>query len=185
MKMKVKACLFLIAISYTLTSCVNSNYRYSDAESMEFLNVIAKHAKASITDITEIKKQPTDLFGIVTRYPLSKKKLEEYHKNDGTIVNTDDDISDFATYTLKSYELINEKNKQLSFVDDGRAIYLQEYGLWEYDKILYQNVGISFKLNDKFSVLKGYVNIEFEMPHGEKKETRIPVNISINDQISE
>jgi len=70
----------------------------------------------------------------------------------------------------KSYELINEQNEKLNFVDDGRAIYLEEYGLWEYDKILYQNVGISFKLDGKFSTLKGYINIEFEMPHGEKKK---------------
>ncbi|EDM37664.1 hypothetical protein PBAL39_14604 [Pedobacter sp. BAL39] len=183
--MKIKNYLLQIAILSMITSCVNSNYRYSDLESTEFLNQITKHAKASITDITEVKKQPTDLFGIITRYPLPKNKLEEYHKNHGTIVNTDDDISDFATYTLKSYELINEHNEKLNFVDDGRAIYLEEYGLWEYDKILYQNLGISFKLNGKFSTLRGYINMEFEMPHGEKKEIRIPVNISINDRISE
>jgi hypothetical protein len=181
----MKNYLFLFVMLSLIISCKNSNYHYSESESKAFLDEITKNAKASITDITEIKKLPTDLFGIITRYPLSKKNLDEYNKNKGTIVNKDDDISDFVTYTFKSYELISEKNVKLQFVDTGRAIYLQEHGLWDYDRVLCQNLGLELRVNDRFTKLKGYIDVEFEMPDGEKKEVKIPVDISVQDQISE
>ena len=179
----MKNYLLLLAIIPLMGACQNSNYPYSKAESQTFLNDITKNAKSSITDITEIKKQPTDLFGIVSRYPLSKKKLDEYHKNSGNVINKDDDIGDFATFTFKSYELINEKNKKLEFVDHGKAAYLQEYGLWEYDNVVCQNVGVELKVNDKFEKLTGFIDVEFKMPDGITKELKIPVNISITDKI--
>lgn len=181
----MKYYLLLIMILPFLNSCQHSDYPYSVAESEGFLKEITKNVKVSITDITEIEKQPADLFGIITRYPLPKKIVDEYNKNNGTIVNKDDDISDFATYTFKSYELVNEKNVKLKFAENGRAIYLQEYGLWEYDKILCQNLGIEISLKGKFVKLKGFIDIEFEMPDGTKKETKIPVDISVNDKIPE
>jgi len=175
-----------------MISCQNSdkpNYKYSEKETEQFLNEITKNAKASITDITEIKKQPTHEFGIITRYSLSPKQLEEYNKNNGTIVNKEDDISNFATYTFKNYELINEKNEKLQFVDNGRDVYLQELPLWEYDNILCQNLGIGIQLNKKFEKLKGYIIIEFEMPgnlFGKiNHEVKIPVNISIYDKVAQ
>ncbi|RZK57524.1 MAG: hypothetical protein EOO87_02685 [Pedobacter sp.] len=184
----MKKLLILIAIIQLMISCngqQNPDYKYTHNETEQFLSEVIKNAKASITDITEIKKQATDEFGIITRYPLSKNRLEEYNKNNGIIANRDDDISDFATYAFLGYELVNEKGEQLKFVDTGRAIYLQEFGLWDYDNILYQNLGIGLKLNQKFEKLKGFITIEFQMPNGIKRETKIPVNISINDKISE
>lgn len=177
----MKNYLYLFAILPLMVSCQNSKYHYSESESKEFLNDITKNAKASITDITGIKKLPTDEFGIVSRYPLSKKNLEEFNKNSGTIISKDDDISDFASYTFKDYELINEKNVKLKFVEEGKATYLKEYGLWDHDKVLCQNVGIELQLNDKFTKLKGFIDIEFKMPDGEKRETKIPVDISVTD----
>lgn len=181
----IKNYLLLFAILPLMGSCQNSKYPYTRAESETFLNEIAKNAKAGITDMTEIKKQPADRFGIITRYPLGKKKLDEYHKNNGSILNNDDDIADFAAYTFKSYELINEKNKKLEIVDLGKAAGLQEYGLWEYDNVVCQKIGVELKLNDKFAELKGYINVEFKMPDGIKKTLKIPVNISITDKIPE
>jgi hypothetical protein len=177
--------LLLLTILPFIVSCQNSNYKYSEDDTKQFLNEITKNAKVSITDITEIEKKPTDEFGIITKYPLSKKELVEYHKNEGTLINKDDDISDFTTYTFKNYELINEKNEKLIFVDKGRAVYLQEYALWEYNKILCQNLGIEINLNQKFEKLRGYIDIEFKMPNGMNKEIKIPVNISINDKAPE
>jgi len=184
----MKKLLILFTILQLMISCNeknNSNYKYSAAETKQFLIEITKNAKASITDITEIKKQPTDEFGLITRYPVSKKTLEEYDTNKGTIVNKDDDISDFATYTYKDYKLTNEKGEKLKLIDNGRAIYLQEYGLWDYDNVLCQNLGIDIKLDKKFEKLDGVITIEFEMPNGMKKEIKIPVNIAINDKVSE
>ena len=181
----MKKLVLLLSILTFMISCQISNYKYSDAETEQFLNEITKNAKISITDITEIEKQKTDLYVLLTRYSLSKKQLNEYNKNKGAIVNKDDDISDFATYTFKGYELSNENNEKLKFEDNGRLIYLQEYGLWEYNNVLCQNLGIEIKLDKKFEKLNGHISIEFEMPNGMKKEIKIPVNITINDKIPE
>lgn len=183
--MNMKQLLLLIAFLPFAISCQNPNYKFSDSETTLFLNDISKNVKASITDITEIKKQPTDEFGIITRYKLSKKNVDEYNKNKGTVVNKDDDISDFATYTFKKYELTNEKNEKLKFIDNGKAIYLQKYGLWDYANGLFQNVGIPIQLDKKFEKLNGFIIIKFEMPNKMEKELKIPVDISVNDKISE
>lgn len=177
--------LILFTILPLLLSCQNSGFKYSDKETLQFLESISKNAKVSITDITEIKKQPTDEFEIITRYPSPKKRLEEYRKNNATLTNRDDDISDFATYTIKEYKLTNEKDEDLKLVDNGRANYLQEYPLWENNHILDQNIGIPLKLNKKFEKLTGLITIEFEMPNKTKKEKQIPVNISVYDKIQE
>ena len=51
----MKKLLLLLAILPLMISCQNSNYKYSDTETEQFLNEITKNAKISITDITEIK----------------------------------------------------------------------------------------------------------------------------------
>jgi hypothetical protein len=184
----MKNLFLLLAIFPFMISCNGQNdpdYKYSDHETEQFLNEITKNAKVSITDITEIKKQPTDEFGVITRFPLSKKEVDEYHKNHGTIIVKDDNIYDFATYTLKDFELTNENNEKLRIVDNERSKNLQELPLWEYEKILYKNLGIVFKLNKKFEKLNGFIKIEFVMPHGMEKEIKIPVNITINDKVPE
>lgn len=101
------------------------------------------------------------------------------------MINRDDDISDFATYRFLSYELINENGEKLEFIDNKRAIYLQETSLWEYDNVLFQKLVIEVKLNKKFQRLNGHISIEFEMPHKIKKEVKIPVDISIYDTITD
>jgi hypothetical protein len=182
-------------MSLTLFSCQHSGkskqpYKYSKEETAQFLSDIAQNATVTITDLTEFQKQATDECLILTNYPLSEKQLEEFKLNANFYLkNKDDDISDFATYTFKEYELVNEKNEKLQFVDDGRAIYLRECGLWEYNKALCQNLAIDVRLNKNFEKLKGHIMIEFEMPGNifgtKKKEVDIPVNISIYDKNSE
>lgn len=184
---------FLIfAVFLFLISCNkqdNREYNYSESETEQFLENIVKNAKISIGDITEIKKQPTDELYLLTRYPLSKAALDEYHKNKETLINKDNDISDFATYSFKDYELINEKNEKLKFIDNGRAIYLREVGLWAYNDVLWQNLVIDIKLNKNYEKLKGHITIEFEMPKNIfgkiKKEVKIPVNITVYDKVPE
>lgn len=179
-----KTCLLMIFP--IITSCQNAgevDYPYKTAETQQFLNDITKNATASITDLTERNKQASDEFEIVTYYPLSTDKLKAFKANGATLENKDNDISDFASYTFKTYELINEKNEKLQFVDNGRAIYLQEYGLWEYDEVMCQNLGISIKLDRKFKALRGSIVIEFEMPNKLKKEVKIPVSISVDDKL--
>lgn len=180
----MKKLLLVTIIPFMLSCQFNSKYNYSEIETKQFLDDITRNAKVVITDITEIKKEPTDELLIFTRYPLSKIQLEEYNR-ESHLINRDDDISDFATYRFLSYELINENGEKLEFIDNKRAIYLQETSLWEYDNVLFQKLVIEVKLNKKFQRLNGHISIEFEMPHKIKKEVKIPVDISIYDTITD
>jgi hypothetical protein len=179
----------LLCILLPLTVCCQptkaKEEKYTSKQMDDFLGQITAHASTSISSYTEYKREATNEFYIVTRYPLSKEKLKEYKQNDGTLQNNADDISDFATYTFKNYELINEKNSALQIVDHGRGTYLQEMGLWEYDSILCQNLGIDIKLDQHFERLKGFITVEFEMPNNNRKEVKIPVDISIQDKVPE
>ncbi|WP_271766250.1 hypothetical protein [Aquimarina algiphila] len=189
--MKFYSLFLFIPLTITLTNCnlqKKSNYKYSQKESISFLDEIVKNAKLSIGDFTKIEKQPTDKLYLYTRYPISKTSLEEFNKNNGTIVNKDDDIWDFATYIFKKYELINEKDEKVYYHSDSinlRTIHLQEYSLWDYNNVLCQNLGIKIKLNKKYEKLKGYVVIEFKMPDKVNKEVKFPVNITIYDEEAE
>ncbi len=166
-----------------LSSCQNSDHKYTDKETEQFLTEIANNAKAEITFMTEHERKATNNFLLTSKYPLSKAKREEYLAK-GFIKNNSDDISDFATYTFKAYDLVNEKNKKLKFVDNGRAVYLQKSSLVEDHSTLFQNVSIDIKLNEKFEKLKGFIHIEFEMPNGMKKEKKIMIDISIHDKLT-
>lgn len=177
--------LLLLAILPLMVSCQNSNYKYSDTETEQFLNEITKNAKVTIGDFTEFKKQPTTDLYILTRYPLSKKSVDEYNKNSQTLKNKDNDIYNFTTYTFKDYKLTKENGENLQFVDKGRAVYLQGNSLWEYENVLYENLSIEISLNKKYEKLNGYVTIEFIMPNDMKREIKLPVNITIYDKIPE
>ena len=175
----------LLLIFPVLINCQGSesNKPNTNQQYKQFLNDISSNSKVVITDITEIKRQPSDDINLVTKYPLSKAKKEEYDKN-GALAN-DTDISDSTIYKIKSYNLINEKNEKVEIVEDGSSNNLQKFALSDYNKLLYQNLGIEFKLNKKFETLKGSINIEFEISKNDKKEVKVPVNISIHDKISE
>ena len=192
--MKTTTILMMILLSATMISCKHANkyndklsYPYSKEETEQFLDEITKNATAYIGDITEIERQPTDELYIITRKSLSDKELEEYNQNSGTIYNTNDDIEDFTKNTIKDYSLVNERGEKLHVLDDGRTAYLQEYGLWVYDNVLCQNLGINITLDKKYEKLNGYITIEFIMPgtiFGKiKREVKIPVNITIHDEV--
>lgn len=175
----------LLLIFPVLISCQGSeSKRTSNNQPHEqFLSDISLNSKVVINDITEIKRQPSDDINLVTKYPLSKEKKEEYDKN-GTLTNNSD-ISDSTIYKIISYNLINEKNEKVEIVEDGSSKSLQKFALSDYNKLLYQNLGIKFKLNKKFETLKGSINIEFEISKTDRKEAKVPVNVSIHDKISE
>lgn len=147
----MKKLLILFVIAQLMISCnrQNSNYKYSDAETEQFLNEVIKNAKASITDITEIDRKPTDKFGIITKYQLHKTEVEEYNRNGGIIVNKEDNIEDFLIYQIKKYELKNEKNETVDLVYDGKSKSLQSLPLGEYDNVLYKNLGVLFTVRKK------------------------------------
>lgn len=176
---------FLIALFPIFIACQqsNKNQKFSEKESNNFINIISNNAKVTIDDITEFQKLPTNNFVITTKYPLPKEKLVAYNKNGGTLSNDDNDISDFATYTIVNYNLVNEKNEKIELINNSNS--LQETSLWENNKVLNQNLMIKLKTNKKFEKLIGELNVKFEITPGSKKEVKIPVKISVNDILSE
>ncbi|NMB32990.1 MAG: hypothetical protein GX992_01945 [Clostridium sp.] len=180
--------LFYLLILIVVTSCKGgkSNHEFSKNEKDQFLNEVVKNANVVIDGITKNHREPADQFLILTRHPLSEEKLKEYNENNGTIYYNENDIHHYATYVIKSYELLDENRNHLYLVDYGRAPYLAASSLWRYDGILCQHLTIDLKLNEKFEKLEGYIVIEFEMPDSffkkMKKETKIPINITIDDK---
>lgn len=160
------------------------NKHFSDKNEIEFLNIISKNTIASIDDITESTKQPTNNFVIYTKYPLSKDKVSEYKKN-GVLNNSDNDISDFASYEIKDYDLVNEKNEKLELINTGNAKVLQETSIGEQGQILQQNLMIKLKTDKKFETLKGHINMEYKMPSQQVLDKKIIVNVSIQDTVPE
>lgn len=184
--MKVSNLLLFSTVLFLLIGCnklEKTNYKYSKKETEQFLDEITNNLTVSIGDIVELNKQPTNSLYLLSRYPLNEIKLNELNNN-GVLTNTNNDISDFATYTYKSYELINNKGEKLQFVDNGRSNNLQEYGLWKYDNVLHQNLGILITLNKTYETLNGHITIEFEMPGKIKRDIKIPVAITINDKLT-
>jgi hypothetical protein len=180
--------LFLLSFMFSCQNINKPDYNYSKEETNQFLDEIAKNVKVTIGDITEIEKLPTDELYILTRYPLSKEILKEYNQNGHSIYNKDNDLPDFATYTFKDYELVNEKNEKLQFVNTGRAIYLQEGALWKYNNILCQNLSIEMKLDKKYEKIKGFITIVFQMPgfiSTINRKVKIPVDVTIYDKVPE
>jgi hypothetical protein len=175
--------LFLPIFILFLHSCKQDNFKYTSIETEKYLKDITKNIKSEINFITESERQPSDSFLIVTWFPLSEKKLMEFAKK-GYLKNNFEDLPNYTSVKFKSYELRNEKNNEVKLVDDQTGNILQKFNLWKYDEILSQNLGIDIKLDQKFEKLKGFISIEFKMPNGMKKETKIPVNISIFDVVT-
>lgn len=155
---------------------------FSEKEKNDFLDTLVSNIDISIDDITEIRREPTKDLIIITKYILGEKKKTENDKF-GFIKNDDNDISDFGTYSIVDYKLIDENNKELKFIEDGMANYLQEASLQEINGHLYQYLIIQKQLNQVYTKLTGNINIRIEMPNNFKREVKIPVNISINDTI--
>ncbi|MGJ1430305.1 hypothetical protein ACR79M_01535 [Sphingobacterium spiritivorum] len=178
----MKKILFLVLpVLFACQSNRPANYPYSEKETKEFLDQISSNVMALNSDRTLIHKKPADEFDLLTYYPLAKSKVEEYNKN-GHIVNKMDDIADFATYEIKDYELINEKNEKLQLKDNNSVMPLQDFSLWTYNDVLCGQLGVYVKLHKNFETLKGHITVLFAMPGNQNRNVKIPVNISITDE---
>lgn len=185
--MKNYQLLLFIFLALSFASCNGpdeSNKKYSEKEITVFLDTIVKNSVVCIDDFTEIKREPTTDLLVYTRYPLSEKLTQEYNKS-GVLDTSDEDISNLVSYEIKRFELTNEKGQQLKFVENGRANYLQETALGEFNGALNQRLIVRLNVDKVYSTLKGFITIEFRMPDNTKRETKIPVNISINDKAPE
>lgn len=172
-------------LALPLAVACQSSPTVNNADMQTFLNELCKNATVTITDKTERDRQPATQFHIVTKFPLSGAQLTAYRKNGGTLMNNDDDIANRVTYIIKGYTLTNEKNEQLTFPDTGKPDHLQLYGITGDDSVPHQSLGMKITLHKTFEKLQGHIVCEFTAPGGTKKEVKIPVNISIQDNVTE
>jgi len=154
---------------------------YSEDQARALLTHLSAHVLIINSDLTLIKKKPASEFDLLTYYPLSKTKLDEYKRN-GHIANTNDDIADFVTYKIKDYELTTEKNERLQVKEGSKASSLQDFALWTYDNVLCSQRGFHVKLDKPFERVKGHITLMFEMPGSITREIRIPINLAITDK---
>jgi hypothetical protein len=181
--MKKLLSLFLSAL-FVVFACQGHaapRYPYSADEARALLAQLAAHVMTINSDLTLIRKKPASEFDLLTHYPLPRAKVDEY-KRSGHIVNRNDDIADFATYSVKECELVNEKGEKLRIKDDIGAAPLHDFSLWTYDNVLSSQRGFYVKLDKTFERVKGHITLVFEMPGNITRELRVPVDLSIADK---
>ena len=61
------------------------------------------------------------------------------------------------------------------------TLYLQRFGLWDYDGKLCQNVGIIIKTKQLYSKLEGSVQFKLKIDQGVETLNDIPIAISMKD----
>ncbi len=182
--------LYLIVLSTVLLSlscqqATNSNpAKISMTAQQAVLDTLGKNMKASITDLSEAKRLPTNNLLLKSYYPLSAQELEGLQiaeQQEGSFAS---DIADQIRCRLLSADLKNEKNEEVILEDvELNPLYLQRFGLWDYHHMLCQNVGISLATASAFSTLKGAISLELQWGERAKKQIDIPVAISIEDNL--
>nr|WP_288809407.1 hypothetical protein [uncultured Sphingobacterium sp.] len=181
--------LFPILVSAILFSnCHNDSKptpdRISVSEQQAVLDALGSHMHPSITDLTEAKRIPANQFLLASYYPLTPaetKAMELASKQQGSFAT---DLADRIHCTLTHAELRNEKNEEVNLIDTVQnPLYLQRFGLWDYDHKSCQNVGITIQTRQFFSKLKGSVQLKLQIDQGPEKLIDIPIEISINDTI--
>jgi len=182
--------IYLIVLSTALLalSCqqaTNSNpAKISTTAQQAVLDTLSKNMKATITDLSEAKRLPTNKFLLKSYYPLSAQELEGLQiaeQQEGSFAS---DVADQIRCRLLSADLKNEKNEEVKLEDvELNPLYLQRFGLWDYHNMLCQNVGISMATTSAFSTLKGSIGLELHWGEQAKKQIDISVAISIEDNL--
>jgi len=156
----------------------------SVSEQQTVLDALGSHMHASITDLTEAKRDPANQFLLASYYPLTAdelKAMEAVSKRQGSFATG---LADRIRCTLTHVELTNEKREEVNLVDTiQNPLYLQRFGLWDYDHKTCQNLGITIQTKQFFSELKGTVQLRLQVDQGPEKIIDIPVEISINDNL--
>lgn len=154
---------------------------YSAEEARTLLAHLGAHVMVINSDLTLRKGKPANEFDLLAYYPLSKDKADEY-KRTGQLIKKRDDVADLVTYTVKSYQLTNEKNETLRLEEDMSEGPMQSFPLWTYENVLCGQLGLYVKLDKRFERLKGHMTLVLEVPGGIAHETRIPIDLSITDK---
>lgn len=181
---KMKNIILSLLLPALLASCKNSTYNYSDKETQVFLDEITKNIQLEVGYMDPLDELGVTNILLLTRYPLSDKQYHEFNTI-GYIKENNEDIADSVSCRLKLYELINQDNEkvELVFINDNILTNLQKYALIHDASFIYQDLGLDLTVNKPFEELNGYIIIEFVMPNNITREVKIPVNISLLEQL--
>ncbi|WP_143009028.1 hypothetical protein [Pedobacter terrae] len=170
-----------------LSACQNRQKDVPDKltknEQQNILNSLSSNMRATTTDLNESDRKPTNEWLLYSHYPLSAQEIKAMEAAEKLEGSHAPDMVDHIGCVILHSELKNEKGEKVMLADTTEnPLYLQRFGLGEYDKNLSQKVGITIRTNQFFSELKGKVQIRLEMEDGVTKLAEIPVSITINDQ---
>ena len=177
----------LLVLAILFSNCQSNLKQTADtisvSEQQTVLDALSSHMHASITDLTEAKRVPANQFLLASYYPLTPdelKAMEVASKQQGSFATG---LADRIHCTLTKIMLTNEKGEEVSLVDTVQnPLYLQRFGLWDYDHQTCQNLGITIQTKQFFSELKGTVQLKLQIDQGLEKQVDIPVKVSINDK---
>lgn len=176
--------LFMLSV-LLITACHNQGPHAGDqisiAEQEVLLNVFGDNMSASITDLTEAKQTPTNEFLLNTHYPLSVKErsaLKAAEQHQGSFAT---DLADRIRCTIMRADLQNEKGQAVALADTAAyPLYIQRFGLWDYEQQLSQNLGIGVRTISLFSELKGTVRLKLQFDGNTTKLINVPVLLSVS-----
>ncbi|MCL7987073.1 hypothetical protein M8998_03855 [Sphingobacterium sp. lm-10] len=176
--------LFLLIISISLSACQQQSdparSKNSKEENQALLNLLADNMHASITDMTERQREPTNQWLLVSYYPLSAHELaalQSVADQEGSFATG---LVDGITCRIVSMQLRDENGVDITLADTSQyPLYVQRFGLWEHEEKLCQNVGIQIRTLAPFSSLTGHIELRLQLE--DDAVSVIPVNISIND----
>lgn len=173
----------VILFSNCQTDLKRTPNRISVSEQQTVLDAMVSNMSASITDLTEAKRVPANQFLLTTYYPLTSDELqamETASKRQGSFATG---LADRIHCTLTKAVLTNEKNEEVGLIDTVQnPLYLQRFGLWDYNHQTCQNLGITLQSKQFFSELKGTIQLKLQIDQVSERQMDIPVKISINDK---
>lgn len=152
----------------------------------ETLNQIEKSIIAITDGASDYNKEPSNSinFSSLVDNFYTEQQLSEYRKNRS--ITTQSSILDYIKATIKKYDLTNEKNEKIKL--NGEVLGLGGGGFEEkngklLEGIVFQTLGMG---DSKYLRLKGYVDIEVEIPVEYEKieitKSDIGDKFSIGDQ---
>lgn len=178
--------IFIIINTILLTNCQNDVKRAPDmineTEKETILEALSNNMSASITDLTESQRKPTNQLILSSYYPLSSNELKAIKTASQHQGSFSTDLVDRINCSILKADLMDEKGEKVDLADTIKnPLYVQRFGLWDYNQKLCQNIGISLQTNRFFSELEGSLQIKLEIDNNSKKLIDIPVKISIKD----
>lgn len=182
----IRKSYFLIITISILSACqhksVSTESEWTKVDQGALLQTLGQNMLASITDITESQRKPTNEFVLTTHYPLSDQEIEALQSIEGKEGSFGTGLVDGIKCAVTNISLHNETGAEMVLADTIQyPIYLQRFGMWNHEDKLSQNLGIPIRLNSQFSSLKGNMSLKLQFGEDTEELIQIPVEINISD----